>query len=685
MAESLYTQAGIIRFYDGTIIAIEGQEYSPDGLTNWETVFNPSAHLSSLDGVTPIDGHKYKRVMHSGDISWQMPYKIVAETPEFRISEDGLLEWKFEDETVWNLLIDTDELKGDAGEQGEQGIPGEGFNIDLYGFYQARPDCSDALISSCNTCNPGTTDTPSSSTFMSLGDGVLVLTQILITANEVVVDAVTYTHFSNDLVTWTAISAGIVDFEARYLAMDDTGAVYTDMQTEDYYGTRGVVYICAEGNWTVLTNVATPSYMVGEANGNTNIGFLDNFVTASANTLVGSIALNVGLFEIIEQSLTENALIQTMFGDGIEILTPMAKPQINASDFAGFGLANYTSGTDSLDDIQVDATVLVGNGIAAQAAVAIDGETRNLFQVNPSDLINNDSGIIATAQGDTFEDLMINLGNGLVLDGGTPQAITIDTDELSLVVDATSLRVKAYAAGNDGIMLQHLNPDVIWSSHGFALDVLNGLYVTIDGATIGYAAAGGVLEVPDNGITGDKLNDDAANNLLGIEILNDALAVRVDGSTIDFNGSGQLEYIGALGTQVISITSNDNGITGNTVNDNVILRANDTSSISANIVGDAGSDTLTLDFNVIQGWLDSQIDARIALGSSTYWDALEKNSGETTTIEEYVTALNHVELDTQYGTAQVIAGTGVVLTASSGERYQLIVDANGNLDTVLIP
>lgn len=684
--EALYTQTGIIRFYDGTVIAIERQEYSPDGLLNWETVFNSNDHLSSLDGVTPIDGHKYKRVMHSGDTDWQLPYKIVAETPEFRVTETTL-EWKFEDETDWIHLLYLDDIQGDTGEQGEQGIPGEGFHIDLYGFYQLRPDCSDALTSNCDSCNPSSSSS-SAITFMSLGDGVLVLTSILIAANEVVVDSITYTHYSNDLVTWTGLTDGIVDFEVRYLATDGTGATYTDMQTEDYYGTKGLVYICVEGNWTILTNIATPSYMVGEANGSSNIGFLDNFVTTSANNLSETISLDSGLLEVIEQSITEDAFIQTAFGDGLEILTPMAKPQVNASDFAGFGLANYTSDADSLDDIQVDISALILDGLSSQAGVSTDGETHTQAFVDVTDLINNTSFLIAAANPipDTFNDLYVNIGLGLVTDGGTPAAIDVNVDDLSLEVDATSLRLKLYTAGNDGVMLQHLNPDIIWDNRGTGLDLLNGLYTRIDSSTIGYDGSG-QLEIIANGVTGDRLNDDTADNTKGIEVSNDMLVVKVDVTTIDFNASGQLEVQSPAGNIVNTITAVDNSVTGNTVESAVKLEVTDTVSISANITANATTDVIDLQFTVIQGWLENEIDTRIALGGAVYWDALEKNNGDPTTIETYITALNHAVLDTYYGNMKIKSSNpnaGLIIKSVGNVEYQLIVDDEGNLDTVAV-
>jgi hypothetical protein len=687
MSNTLLTDNGIIRFYDGTVIAIEDQEYSPDGINYWEKTFNPNTHLSTLDGVTEVEGHKFKRVKHSGDTEFQLPYRIVADGVEMRVL-DNQLQYKLidEDDTKWKDVYDLISLKGEDGEKGEQGIPGEGFHIDLYGYYQLRPDCTNTLgTSNCTSCNRTGSNTGEATTFMSLGDGVLVLTQALITAGTVTVDTVAYSHFSNDLITWVPLTGGIVDFEARYLATDGTGAVYTDMRTEDYYGSRGVVYICADGNWTVLTNVATPSYMVGERVGSTNIGFMDNFVDDTLTDFVpNTIGLNAnGVLEVAEQSLDETALIQTVAGDGLEIPNPMDPIRVNSSDFIGFGLRNYVSTADSSTDIQVLIDDLIGDGTRIQTSVSVDGEVRNLLGTDVTELINNDSGLIAIAQIDTFYDLSVNLGNGLILDGGTPQAITINVDDLSLEVDASNLHIKAYASGNDGVMLQHLNPDIIWTNRGIGLDTANGLYARIDNVTIGYDGSGN-LEVPLNSVTGDRLNDNVADNTRGLEVLNDLLVVKVDGTTIDFNGSGELEYIGLSGNVVSSIIPNLGGSVLDTVRDDVSLRLDDGTGTIANMTSDAGTDTVNISIDVDEAWLTAQIQSEITAGATVYWGVLERANGDTTTIEQYITGLNHVELDTWYNDTMVHSTHGLVLRAVSSETYRVIVDANGNLDTVSV-
>jgi hypothetical protein len=142
---NLNTYNGIIRFYDGSIVAIELQEYSADGKYNWESTFNPNSHISTLDGVTLLDGHKYKRVKHTGETSWQLPYRIVPEEPIFRV-QNGMLQYKLETQpdTAYVNLFDITTLQGKDGNEGKQGVRGEGWHIDQVGYYLTRQDC-------CNT------------------------------------------------------------------------------------------------------------------------------------------------------------------------------------------------------------------------------------------------------------------------------------------------------------------------------------------------------------------------------------------------------------------------------------------------------------------------------------------------------------------------------------------------------
>ena len=674
------TYNGMIVLYDGTIVYIEDQQYSPDGISNWESIFNPYDHISTNDGVSIVSGHRFKRVKHSGDTNWQLPYRIIPDEIEFRVY-NNYLQSKLASDTdnAWTNIIDMDTLKGENGLDGEQGIPGEGLNIDIYGYYTSRPDCNSTITSGCTTCNNSNTIQGSNTTFMSIGDGTLILTQALITAGTVTVDAVVYTHFSNDLVTWTPISSGIVDFEARYLATDGTGAVYVDMRYSNYYGTRGNIYACADGRWILLNNIAVPSYMIRESAGSNHIDYLDGFVYNGLDFLSNTIGLYNGKLEIVALSITEAALATSVAGDGLTIPNPGDAIKVNVSDFTGFGLSTYTSDADGELDIQVNILDFIGNGLTNETILSVDGEIRNLIISNVSDIVSNDSGLISFDPGDGYYDLKVNLGNGLILDGNVPQGITIDVDDLSLIVDVDSLRIKPYSAGNDGVMLQHLNPDVIWTNRGLGLDTVNGLYARVDNLTIGYDGSGN-LEVPFNAITGDRLNDNVANNLYGIELVNDMLQVRVDGTTISFNPSGQLQYVGVTQDVVTSI-----GAGGANLDGDILLTVISTNgSINPVVTGNAVAGTLNIDLDIDDSYLANYLNANLPGIINPIWGAITGTITDQIDLVNYISGLNHSVLNIWYDNTRIDSNYGLVLRASSGETFRVIVDAQGNLDTLSV-
>ena len=684
MAESiLQSYNGLIRFYDGTIIAIEDQEYSSDGKYNWEKTFNPNDHISTLDGITPLYGHRFKRVKHSGDTNFQLAYRIIPEEPLFRV-QDMILQYKLETEpdSAWKDLLDTTILQGNDGAKGEQGIPGTGWYIDQIGYYKLRPDCGNHLLSTgCQSCNRGDNTSTDFYTFLSLGDGVLVLDAALISAGTITIDLVAFTHFSNDLLVWTPITGGVVDFKVRYLATNGTGAVYIDMRNKNYYGSRGNVYVCADGTWTLLSNVATPTYMVGERSASTNIGYLNNFVDeGDFEVLPQTITLIDGKLVLIQASVDETAFATNTFGDGITQVVG-SKPLVNASDFAGFGLTTYISDADSTEDLQVTISPLLGDGLVAQAGISIDNESHDLARVDLTALVNNNSGLITEVQVDTFRDLKVNLGNGLQFDSSTPKKIEVLPDNLSLMVDASNIRVKPYALTGDGIRRVHLNPDIIWTNKGLGFDVTQGLYVRIDtlAGTIGYNGSG-ELQVPLNGITGDRLNDNVADNTKAIEVSNDKLVVKYDNTSIGVNGSGELYYKGSAGLVVSSIYAD-----GKVLRDQIVYTVSSpTTSIlpvlqSASNVGD---DTLNLQIDINTAWLDGYIGATVI--GDTAWADLTGLPAENSDLVSYINSFGFAKLNTWYGKAQIHSTFGLVVKSVGGLTYKIIVDDNGNLDTELV-
>jgi len=632
---------GIIRFYDGTIIAIEDQEYSHNGLNNWEKVFNPLSHVSTIDGVTILEGHLYKRVKHSGDENYQIPYRIVAKEPEFQTTETEV-QFRLVGDTDWQTLFTLDSVTGEDGDNGEQGIQGEGFHIDQVGYILTRPDCciNSESSSNCMSCNTNANNTGLNySTYLSLGDG----------AKEIILGDVGTLFRSNDGITFMAIVASDIGNLTRYTATDINGTGTIDYREQDTLGSRGVVYICSDGKWTQLMNVATPSYMVREFAGSTHIGFMNSYTAATAPALTATIVLSNGVLEVAEQSINETAFNQATFGDGIEIINPMDKPKVQTDDLVGFGLRSFASLLDTENNAQIFVQDFISDGLTFENEVTVDGEQRDLMLVNPSDLINSPNGTnvnytgLATstqlgyAEVDGYDNLFIVPGNAILIDSN---GINVVADELSILADGLAAILLADTDSLTlGVQAKHVHMNLVDPLQGLEkINTTTGSFrVKIDSlrGSIGFNLGGGI-HVPDNGIQGLHLNDNVADNIRGLEVLNDMLVTKVDGVSIGFNGSGELEIPSTYLDTVIA----DNTVTRishngqDTVGDiNLLSQANDSFGIfQLNILAThniASDDTinfiLELDENVFETTVESIVDNALVYNRLT--NILESSDG----------------------------------------------------------
>ena len=694
------TNDGIIRFYDGTIIAIETREYSADGKYNWEKIFNPFSHISTLDNITELSGHEYTRVKHTGDTVFQLPYRMIPKEPIFRVNL-GLLEWKFieEDDSEFKLLLDTETLRGVDGIKGDQGIKGDGINIDEVGYYLTRRDCCSTITANtCSTCNPSDDTNIIPYLFLSLGDG----------AKEIVIGDVGKYKRCNSTDPWIQISSTDIGTLCRYIATDAIGTGEIDYRLQDTLTTRGKVYICADGIWTEFISLNVPVYMVGESTGSSNIGYLDHFILALQNALIGTITIQNGKLEIVEESINETAFNEDTFGDGIDIPTAQDKPEIQVEDFIGFGLRNYTSDIDLKENIQVFIDDFISDGLISEddSFNQVDGEDRNLIRINVDDFISPTTSVFTGLQTSTdasivetdgFDNIYIKPGDAITIDG---DGVNVTADELSLTSDNLDF-IKVYETDSNtlGIQAKHIHKNAVDELKGLqkANDTTGSIEIKPDSlrGSIGFNGNGDI-HIPDNAILGVHLNDDTTDNNKGVEIINDMITVKVDGTSINFNGSGELFFTGDLAavisatTDVVikSITPSDNGAIGDTVRDNVIFRLNDGLGTIANITGDSATDILTSSINIDIVWLENFINSLLVGGIPTYWGELEKSNTESITIEDFIDGLNHVELDKWYNNIQISSGNtifagGLLIKSGDGSiTKRLIMDNNGNLDTV---
>lgn len=733
---NVYPNESIIRFYDGTLIYIEEVQYSSDGKTNWESTFNPEKHVSTIDNVTILDGHKYRRVRHAGDEKFQIPSLWVPENGQsalLRVTDD-YIQWKLELEPEWKNLIALEDLKG---LQGDQGIPGTGLNINGAGALDIRPNPGNISTSTCTSCNENYTGVSTPFTFMSVGNHKLEAADI--------VDELTYWHtvdgtnwvqstnadLGKYVIGWKATAAANANSDALTVNYKGQVLLFT---ASPLYNSAGYVYIYADGVWNQLANISTPSGLV-KINNSDVLGFLQDKVDNI--TIIANANNNL---EVADNSIDEFKLKLNTFTDGLDQQAGLPI-KAKVEDYAGFGLSYYTSLTNNEEDLQVLVDNLLSDGLAVDTvAVSVDGEMPNRAKVNVNDLINNNSGLISTLESDTYYDLQVNVGNGLQFSSDLVKKVEVKADELSLEVDANNIHVKNYLAGNDGILASHLNPNTVDTLKGIDLSNTTGIFAKVDNSTIGYDGTGN-LEVPLNGITGDRLNDNTADNTKGIEVLNDMLAVKVDNISTQFNGAGEIELIDSYITNLISGTFVSSL---NTLQGDVALAAGSDTYISLNIstLGQNINITPSLDTNLlttnvitpaITGYnfdeiIDDRVSSLLKAGTGitlAYDDAANTltvsntmsapSSGSVLNIDgvrvdgvsnSYAradhkhgvddgaltiaktlglqTALDSkIELNVYYGNAKITT-TGIVYKSVGGNEYKLIVDDAGNIGTVLV-
>lgn len=732
---TVYPNNGIIRLYDGTLVYIEEVQYSPDGINNWESTFNPMDHISVLDNVTLIEGHKYRRVRHAGDTEFQIPSKWIPEDGQSAMIQvtETEIQWKLELDTIWNTLVLLEDLKG---EQGEQGVEGAGLTVNYAGVLDTRPSCDQALPGTCNTCNTSASALPSPTLFMSIGNHKIETADV--------VDELTYWH-TLDGTTWTQTTNTHIGLVVLgWQATDGTG---TASLTTNLLGqvmlftatgltwaeaeSKGKIYVCAESTWTPLTSVSSPTGYV-KANASDTLGYLE----AKIDDI--TIGLTNNKLHLKDGSVTKAKLATGIFTDGLDE-SDLTTVKAKVEDFAGFGLSSYTSDTNSEEDLQVIVDPLLSDGLVVDnVGVPTDGETYHRAKVDVNALINNNSGLISTTEADTFDDLQVNLGDGLEFSTDLVKAIKVDADELSLEVTTDHVHVKTYTSGNDGILASHLNPNVANTNKGLEVNNTSGTFVKVDNLTIGYDGTGN-LEVPDNGITGDKLNNNVANNAKGIVVINDVLEIKPDNTSIEFSGTGELQVIDSYITNLIDGTfvSSLNTLQGDiaiagvastyidlditSVGQNVnITPSLDTGLLITNIINPAIS---AYDFSEI---IDDRVNTLLIAGTGialAYDDvantleisstATPPTSGSVSTLDgnkvdgilDTYARADHkhdfaddaltiaktvglqaaldskMELDTKYGNMTVTNLNGIILTSPSGNNYILQVDDLGGLDT----
>jgi len=618
---SNYTEQRTIYFANkNELIFVAQRQYSYNGVDTWEDTYQPFEHLDPNNPTQTIPGHKYMRIRHEGDSQWQLPIRIVGDNPEFRVitrtnedeQEEQWLQVKLleQEEKYWEDLIEFNQFKGEKGDQGIAGPAGEGLHIDKFGYFLERPDCCGSqTTSNCNSCNKNAQPTTCQGTFLSLGDG---LYEILL--------ADVGKFYSTNGTVWIEIVATDVGKKVRYLANDATGTGSQDYRLLNDLNTRGNVYACADGTWTLLNNISAPTYQVRAGNGDATTGYLEIFVDNSVPTNTDTITLSGSKLNVNDDSLDQNNLKLDTFGDGIDEGTGVEPIKVNPDDLVGKGIKTYTSDTNGEDNFQVALEEIIGNGLEKYTETTVDGEDNSIAQVKPSDIINANSGLqTSTDKGvvevDSKEDLYVKPSDAISVD---TDGVKFEGDELTILADGlTNAKVAETDSNTLGIQAKHLHKNTVNENKGLEKenDTTGSLIVKEDTTrgSIGFNGSGEV-HIPDNGVQGVHLNDNTADNAKGLEVSNDKLTAKVDETSIEFNGSGQLAVVegyiqSLLEAGVASITVNSTTMVGN-INTSV---SNISPIVELTLTGAGATDgTITYQTNVNSSALTAFIQNVIA-------------------------------------------------------------------------
>jgi hypothetical protein len=213
----------------------------------------------------------------------------------------------------------------------------------------------------------------------------------------------------------------------------------------------------------------------------------------------------------------------TFSGDNIIINTTIAG---NGLDFA--------SGVLTVNTSEIN-TALAGNGLAANGS-ALDVNVANGLVIN----------------GDNVEINQTAAGNGLTFSAGVFAVNTAN----GLTINGDNVEINQTAAGNG----------LTFSAGVFAVNTANGLTTNGDNVEVAQTIAGQGLTF-SSGVV-DMVWGGTAT---GTTFSNDAVAVVVDGTTIQINTSGQLTVVAGASQPVyqnitaVNTTGNDAIVTGATV------------------------------------------------------------------------------------------------------------------------
>lgn len=594
---------GILRLFNGEVIYIVDIKYSSDGSTFLESKYNPFRHNYEQNPSIELNGHKYMHVKHAGDDFYQAPMYITAtDGREIQLrTEDGYIQQGYlGSDSEWINLVSLSDLKGPQGDVGPQG---QGLNIDAASWYGEF--INSYPTPGCTTCNR-TGETITDPWFViSLGDGVHEIVQL---------DVDNLKYRSDDGVTWISIQANDVGRKTRFIADDAIGTNYLDYRkTDTEYSSRGKVYVYSNGMWTYAGSISASNYLVAPSVSEPDNG---KFMADYESETIG-IDVNNNL-EVKDDSIGTDKLKDGTFTHGLEEGVTV---KVNPDEFKGNGIATYIADSDGEKHIQLDANSIISNGLSTESLATVDGEDNKNIIVNPSDLIDSTTdGLETVTKSDGYKDIRVKTGDALAR---SDKGVNVIADEKTInALDSTEISVRQTDNNTLGIRKEHINKDVVDPTKGLqkgdgtAGDFGGALQVKVDNSSIEHDANGNV-SIKDSGVEGIHLNSNTVNTSMGIQLLANALAVKLaNGGGLEFNTSGEI-----LLSVVDFLTGNAVKSLNSKVND-VTLSHDNSAAIGSGIsisVDNSGSGIilkLAVDENTLKSYLD--ISAGISLPISIF-------------------------------------------------------------------
>ena len=384
----------------------------------------------------------------------------------------------------------------------------------------------------------------------SVGEGIIVVS--LGDGKHKILDAdrIAAKYRSDDGILWVAIGTNDVGRYTRFMAEDAIGTNYIDYRdSNSEFNSKGKVYVFSDNRWTELDGLATPNYMVApNAAFPTHGKFMEGYESATIN-LDADNALSVK-----EDSTGVEHFKPGTFGYGLEESTTI---KVAPNEFKGYGLSTYTATSDSEKHLQVDVATLLSDGLAAEVLASVDGEAKVKAKVDVNDLYDNGLEVVAGLDG--YDNLKVKAGDAIGVDA---DGVNVISDEASLnSVDRSTIRVMPTDNNTKGIQALHVHKNVANENKGIKKGsaVTDALELKVDGSSIGFDGTGN-LTIPDNGVEGKHLNDNVANETKGIRVLSDKLEVKVKtngGIACDSYGL----YLEPASLESSAVTSLD-GLTG---------------------------------------------------------------------------------------------------------------------------